>query len=143
MRSSDVLLLDTHAWLWWVQADSRMGRDRSLQKAIDRCAGLGTLWLSALSVWEIAMLDAKSRINLGRDCHAWVNEALIASRVHLAPLEPTISIASTRLDGFPNADPADRIIAATAIQNGWTLVTADKHLVGYFKKRKMPVWGIE
>lgn len=143
MRTPDALLLDTHIWVWLVKGDQRLVGHKALQKAVEELADRESLWVSAFSVWEIAMLDSKGRIDLGRRCEAWVKEALDASRVQLAPLDPATSITSTRLEGFEYGDPADRIIAATAIENGWPLVTADKRLAGYLKGRKMRVWEIE
>lgn len=51
--------------------------------------------------------------------------------LRLAPLEPAIAVASSRLPGDPHGDPADRIIVATARHHGATLVTADDKLLAY------------
>jgi PIN domain nuclease of toxin-antitoxin system len=136
------LLLDTHVWIWWTQGEDRLAKKSSLVRRMEEAAEREDLWVSAISPWEIGMLEAKGRLELGRPCRAWVREALREQGVGLAPLSPEVAILSTRLDAFPHADPADRIIAATAIENGWTLVTADERLQGYMKSRRMPVRGI-
>ena len=136
------LLLDTHIWFWLVTGHERLAQNAVLLKAIELAADRGRLWLSAISVWEIAMLEVKGRLQLGRRCESWMAEALEKSRIRLAPLDPTVSILSTRLEGFFYADPADRMIAATAIDNGWRLVTADQRLGEYMAEKKMGVWGV-
>lgn len=141
-KAPEPLLLDTHIWFWLVTGHERLARNSVLLKAIEKAADRGRLWLSAISVWEIAMLEAKGRIELGRRCESWMDEALKESRIRLAPLDPNIAILSTRLEGFSYADPADRMIAATAIDNGWRLVTADQRLGGYLAEKKIGVWEV-
>jgi PIN domain nuclease of toxin-antitoxin system len=51
--------------------------------------------------------------------------------VRLAPLTPAIAVLSTRLPGALHGDPADRMIAATALAHGARLVTKDKRLAAY------------
>jgi PIN domain nuclease of toxin-antitoxin system len=60
-------------------------------------------------------------------CHS----ALALPGIHLAPLEPAVAVASTRLPGDLHGDPADRLIVATARQLGATLVTADAAVLAY------------
>ena len=61
----------------------------------------------------------------------WVSAALALPGVRLAPIEPAIAVASTRLPGDLHGDPADRLIVATARHLGAVLVTADKQLLAY------------
>jgi len=142
MKIHDALLLDTHVWFWLVTGHERLAKASLLLRRIEAAAETGRLWLSAISVWEIAMLEAKGRVELGRRCESWMGEALEKSHVRLAPLLPTVAILSTRLEGFPHVDPADRMIAATAIDSGLQLVTADQRLVGYMTQHKMRVWEV-
>ena len=127
-------LLDTHAFFWMVQGDARLGRKLEPGR-LDGAADAGRLHLSVISVWEIAMLESKNRLALDVECREWVEMALSASRVRLAPLDPEISVLSTRLPDFPNSDPADRIIVATATVMDWKLVTADKAILRYLESR--------
>lgn len=85
--------------------------------------------MSAITPWEIALLASKKRIDLHRDPLEWLNATL-----HLAPIEPEIAVASTRLPFDIHSDPADRIIVATARHLGATLVTADQSLLELGKK---------
>jgi PIN domain nuclease of toxin-antitoxin system len=91
----------------------------------------GLLMVSAISVWEVAVLDVKRRITLSMDCAAWVERALAAPGVELVALSPTIAIESTRLPGNLSGDPADRMLVATARAMGARLVTRDRKLLDY------------
>ncbi len=74
------------------------------------------------------MLTSKGRLELDRDVLLWVRQALALPKVSLVPLSPEIAVASVALGkGFP-ADPADRILAATALRLRASLITRDKGL---------------
>ena len=126
----DLLLLDTHVWIWLVN-----GGPEPLQAgaadAIRRASAGSALAVSAISVWEVAMLEAKGRLQLQMDCLEWVSEATRRSGVRILPLSPEIAVASTRLPGEWHGDPADRIIAATARHESAALVTRDRALLAY------------
>jgi PIN domain nuclease of toxin-antitoxin system len=118
-----LILLDTHAWVWWA-AEPRKLSPRA-RKAIESAEEIG---VSAISPWEVAMLVSKFRLELDRDVLLWVRQALALPRVTLIPLSPEIAVASTTLGlAFPG-DPADRIIAATALRLRAPLVTRDRRL---------------
>jgi PIN domain nuclease of toxin-antitoxin system len=123
------LLLDTHAFVWLLSGNERLGK-RS-RKAIQTAAEAGMLHLSAISPWEIAVLVSKGRLLLEQDVGEWIQTALALPGIGLAQLSPEIAVASTRLPGEIHADPADRIIVATARHLGATLVTADGLLLAY------------
>lgn len=123
------LLLDTHVFVWLLSGNERLGK-RS-RKAIQAAAEAGMLHLSAISPWEIAVLVSKGRLLLEQDVGEWIQTALALPGICLAQLSPEISVASTRLPGEMHADPADRIIVATARHLGATLVTADGLLLTY------------
>jgi len=59
----------------------------------------------------------------------WIRDALVIPGLTLVPLEPEIAVASTRPPFEMHADPADRILVATARHLGATLVTADAALL--------------
>jgi PIN domain nuclease of toxin-antitoxin system len=115
-----MIVLNTHAWLWWVSKPS--GLSRIAKRRIERESRLG---ISAISCLEIATLVAKSRISLDRDTLEWLDAALMLPKVELLPLTPPIAVKASLLgNNFPG-DPADRIIAATAIIESAPLVTKD------------------
>ena len=117
-----MIVLDTHAWIWLAASPAKLSR-----KARAACAAAGALLVPAISTWKIAMLVAKGRLVLDRDVEVGIKQALALPKVRLEPLTPAISVRATRLTGVPG-DPADRIIAATALEHGATLVTRDEAL---------------
>ena len=122
-------LLDTHALIWLLSGNSRLGQQsRSL---IQQAAQESVLLVSAITPWEIAMLVNKGRLALDRDVGEWVEAALALPGIRLEPLSPAVAVASTRLPGTLHADPADRMIAATARHVGAVLVTEDQQLLAY------------
>lgn len=130
--AAPLLLLDTHVWLWFALGDA--GRLAApVRKKIEAAAHGGKLAVSAISVWEIGMLEAKGRIVLGSPCEKWVETALALPGMRLIGLEPEIAVASSRLPGEMHGDPADRMLAATARARDAVLATADERLVEYGK----------
>jgi PIN domain nuclease of toxin-antitoxin system len=103
----------------------------AVRTSIEQAATAGRLWVSAISVWEVAMLAAKSHVVFSMDVHAWVRQALAAPGLRLAPLSPEIAVASASLPGEFPGDPADRILVATARALTARLVTADRAILEY------------
>lgn len=97
--------------------------------ALQDARATGAIRLSAISIWEVGMLDAKGRLDLFMPVAQWVKGALAG--VSLEPLSPEVAILSSRLSGAFHYDPADRIIAATAQANGFRLLTADAKMLLY------------
>ena len=81
------------------------------------------------------MLAEQKRIHLEIDCLDWVEQAFASSNITLIPLTPRIAIQSTRLPETPHGDPADRILIATAHEEGAVLVTCDQKLLEYGQGR--------
>ena len=121
------LLFDTHSLIWLMFGDAKLGK--IARGAIALACRENHAWVSAITPWEIGVLVNKKRIDLFRDVLDWVREALAIEGVSLIGLEPEIAVASTRLPFEMHADPADRILVATARHLGATLVTADRALL--------------
>ena len=134
------LLLDTHALVWLAVGDARLSA--AARKRIESAAQHQQLWVSAITPWEIGMLVAKGRLVLDRDVMDWVAAALALPGIRLAPLDPAVAVASTRLPGELHGDPADRLIVATARRLGATLVTADAALLSYGRRRHVGVLAV-
>jgi len=132
------LLLDTHAWIWLAEGIP----DKLSRSCLDRIRVAGReqrLLVSAISVWELGMLEAKGRVLLPMNIRDWVEEALSKPGLALAPLSPEIAIESSHLPGNLHGDPADRIIVATARVLGGTLLTRDRQLIAYSRQRHVRV----
>jgi len=122
---AESLLLDTHALLWWQAGSDRLSpRARRLIDTAPR------LFLSAISLFELAQLVDRGRVALDRPTQIWVHDLLADGIVTIAELTPAIAVAAAQLDEF-TGDHADRIIYATAVHNQLTLVTKDDHLADY------------
>lgn len=128
--SVDLYVLDTHVWIWLVNG----GPERLLGGATDairRASAESALAVSAISIWEVAMLESKGRLQLQMECLEWVAEATRRAGLRVLPLSPEIAVASTRLPGDLHGDPSDRIIVATARHESAILVTRDRGLLSY------------
>jgi PIN domain nuclease of toxin-antitoxin system len=121
-----VIVLDTATWIWRASDPKRL--TKSARRAIDEAE---RALVSAISVWEVAMLVAKRRIRLDRPVEQWVDVALKLPGVQLAPLEPSIAIRTTKLPGEFHLDPADRIIVATALEYAVAVATPDERIRSY------------
>jgi PIN domain nuclease of toxin-antitoxin system len=125
------LLLDTHVWVWLA-----LGTPGSLSAqvlaAIDAAARRRAVLVSIISVWEVAMLHAKQRLHLPMPVATWVDRALAPAEIALLPLARSdVLLDSCALPGDFHADPADRLLVATARAEGATLVTRDRKILGY------------
>ena len=137
VRESKELLLDTHVWIWLVNGERKI-QGGTLDKLIrDKRFSLDVR-VSAMSVWEVGMLEIKGRIELPFDCLEWIRRALGAPGVSLAPVTAEIAVASSRLPGEFHGDPVDRILVATAQYLGATLVTQDSQILAYSKEHRLP-----
>lgn len=132
------LLLDTHVWLWLMTGDSILSP--SFTEAIERSQGHDNVLISAISIWEVGMLVEKKRVELEMDCLDWVEQSLAGPGIRLVPLSPRIAIESTRLPGEIHGDPADRILIATAHEEGAVFVTCDQKLLEYGSDRFVTVY---
>jgi len=121
-----VIVLDTATWIWRASDPKRL--TTSARRAIDEAE---PALVCAISVWEVAMLVAKRRIQLDRPVEQWVDIALALPGIQLAALEPAIAVRSTKLPGEFHPDPADRIIVATALENVISIVTPDERIRSY------------
>jgi PIN domain nuclease of toxin-antitoxin system len=127
------LLLDTHVWVWYVENEAKRF-SRRITPLVERAVQRGDVVISAISVWEIAQLEALRRLELTMDVRTWVGRALAFPGVRLKGLSPSIAIESTRLPGEPHRDPADRLLIATARLMGAALVTCDEAVLRYAKR---------
>jgi PIN domain nuclease of toxin-antitoxin system len=126
------LVLDTHLLIWLFEGVDSMGANARAE--IDEATPQNSVFVSAITPWEIALLVSKNRLKLDRDVMHWLSDALSRPGITLIPLEPEIAVDSTRLPFDIHPDPADRILVATARHLGATLVTADKALLDLAKK---------
>jgi len=117
------LVLDTHVLLWHASESENLSE--AARKAM---ASADELAVSAISAWEIGMLISKGRLSLSYDVSAWIGLAGRLPKIRWIDIGPELAVLSTRLPGTFHGDPTDRLITATAISLGATLVTADDRI---------------
>ncbi|MDE0391032.1 MAG: type II toxin-antitoxin system VapC family toxin [Rhodospirillales bacterium] len=122
-------LFYTHVMIWAVEGERRLATDATA--AITAAGQADEVGISAITPWEIALLAERGRLRLAREVSAWIKAALALPGIRLIPLEPEITADSVRLPGAFHADPADRLIVATARQWGAPLFTADYAILSY------------
>lgn len=123
------LLLDTHAAIWITRNEPLAPRATEAVNAAHQAAG--TVFVSAITAWEVGLLVARNRLKLLMTPQRWFARLLDVPGISLAELSPDILIASSFLPGEPPRDPADRILLATARDLGATLITRDRLLLKY------------
>ncbi|GAB6042648.1 type II toxin-antitoxin system VapC family toxin [Endothiovibrio diazotrophicus] len=122
-----MILLDTHALIWLDEGSPRLGVE-ALRRIDDALVG-ERLTVSAISFWEVAMLRAKGRLELQMGVAQWRSD-LLAAGLRETPVNGSVGIVAAELSGF-HGDPADRLIVATALGAGATLVTADRRILDW------------
>jgi PIN domain nuclease of toxin-antitoxin system len=126
-----VILLDTHAAIW-LAIDQGLGKQS--QRIADKALADDRLALSAFSFWELGMLIAKRRLRAVKSAGE-LRAKLLAAGIRELPLTGEIAVLAAELENL-NGDPADRIIAATAIAHDATLMTADNRLLQWRHRLK-------
>ncbi len=124
-----LLLLDTHIWIWFMLANAELAI--SSQTAINRAAASGQLRISAISVWEAALLASRGGIELGQPLAQWMEGAVSAAGLSIEPLAPRIAVEACCLPETFHRDPADRLIVATARVTNAELMTRDRRILDY------------
>ena len=123
------IVLDTHAWIWWVTEDRRLSRRgaQAIQHALDG----GELSLSMISIWEVAKKVEKQQLVLDRPMRDWLDQATARTGLVLTELTPAILVDSCDLPQPFHGDPADQLIVATARHERAALVTKDRNIRRY------------
>lgn len=129
LKTPSSVVLDTHAWVWWVSEPARLTPRAA--KLVDTAASARTLYVSSISAWEVALLVRKDRLRLTMAVEDWVAKSETLPFLQFVPVDNAIALKSAMLPDFPHPDPADRIVAATALTLGAVLVTKDQTLLGY------------
>ena len=120
------MLSDTHALLWFLNSNPRLGREATLK--IREATVNGDAAFSAISVWEVALLLAKNRLTLNVAATQW-RQSLLATGFIEIPVDGAIAARSVNLTNLHD-DPADRIIMATALE-GHQLITDDDRILNW------------
>jgi len=125
-----VVLLDTHAWIWSVEGDTRR-IGRRARALLTRAEGQDRIRVSAVSLFEIMALTTSGRLRLSRPAEGWLRDSLGTAGVRLAELTPAIAIDAGAIPRGALADPLDRLLVATARQLEATFLTSDAQILAY------------
>ena len=125
MVREPVILLDTHVWIWWLSDPERLST-RATQ-AISEAKARGNILVSSISAWELATLS-KKWLQLSIEAADWIARSEALPFLQFIPVDNQIAVKAT-LPGEPrHEDPVDRIIIATALVLGATLITMDEKI---------------
>lgn len=124
-----MLLLDTHAWIWAVEGDARIGR--RTRQLLTRAHADGSLRVSPASLFEIVALCTQGRLRLSQPPDQWIRQSLDVSGVRLAELSAGVAIDAGYIPRTALADPLDRLLVATARQLDAALLTGDAAMLAY------------
>lgn len=117
-----MILLDTHAWLWWAGDHSKLPARLRKRLAAERA-----LAISAVSCWEAAMLIRHGRLELAPDGRTGIRDACAIPNLRVLPVTQAIATEAGLLENV-HGDPADRIIVATALELRAPLATRDDRI---------------
>jgi PIN domain nuclease of toxin-antitoxin system len=121
------ILLDTHVWIWSQESPQSLGptaREAIADEDND-------LFVSPVSSLELARLAWGGRLTLTGRLQTWIAESMNALLADTAPFTHDVALAAYDLPGEFHRDPADRVLAATAMVNDLTLVSADERILTY------------
>jgi PIN domain nuclease of toxin-antitoxin system len=123
------LLLDTCAAIWFAE-NQRMSA-AALEMIDQAFEAEVPVFVSPITAWEIGLLTARGRMGFHIAPQLWFRRLMAVPGMELADLSPDVLLASSFLPGTPPRDPADRVLAATARECGYVLVTRDRPLLNY------------
>ena len=120
------LLLDTHVWLWWNTEPERLSAAARRQISDPR----NEVFLSAASVWEIAIKQRLGKLPLREPVSSYITRRLAADDVRPLPISVDHAAGVETLE-LRHHDPFDRILIVQARHEGLRLLTADEQVLSY------------
>lgn len=121
-----MIVLDTCVMIFDALEPDRIGRRARWE--LDAASAKGTAACSDISLWEIAMLAARGRLDPGTDVITFIDLVVTSRNLQVLPITPEVAYLSASYRGFSHADPADRIIGSTAMFLKAPLLTPDARL---------------
>ncbi len=130
-------LLDTHSLIWYMDGNENLS-DKVRKTIVDRH---NQIFVSAISFWEIAIKTVIGKFNAKEYDLAKIKKNCLNLRIKLLPIEVNDSFAYRNLPlKKKHRDPFDRMLIATAIQNGWTLLSCDDKFDQYKEDGLKVLW---
>ncbi|HET7435117.1 MAG TPA: type II toxin-antitoxin system VapC family toxin [Thermoanaerobaculia bacterium] len=119
-----MIVADTHAFIWWMNNPRQLSHD-----ALTALVEADKIGIAAITCWEVALLHQRGRITIRGDVAQWLHSATATENVTVLPLSVEVAVRASRLPDVIR-DPADRLIVATALEHGTSLVTKDGRITG-------------
>ena len=121
-----MLVLDTHVLIWWVNGSPAL--KARARREIHGAVAKGPVHASTISAFEIRTAVRRGRLHLGIPVEQWFAEIAALTELRMQPVTAEIAVLAGSFGTDAPGDPADRLIAATALALKATLVTADARL---------------
>ena len=121
-----MLLLDTHVLIWWLTEGSEL--EKRWRQPIETAERTQSLYVSAITLWEIAKLVERGKIKLRDGVDVLLTSLETNRAIQVLPITAAVALKSTRLGANFHNDPADQLITATAIVHKLQLVTANRRI---------------
>lgn len=131
-----MIILDTSALIRWVSYPEKLSK--KAREVIRETVKNEEILVSSVSIWEIALLLKKGRLEFFIDTDRWLEKLENLSFVRFIPVDNWIAYRSVNLNGEFHKDPADRMIVATTLINRATLITSDRKILDY--KQVQTIW---
>ena len=122
------IILDTHILLWTLLEPNRLSE--KIKNIIPKAQDSDNLFISSITLWEIAMLISKKRINVFEPTVTFLNSISNIQGLNIAQINASISADSCSLVDF-HGDPADRLIVSTTRELSGSLVTQDQKILDF------------
>ena len=124
-----MIVLDTHVWVWYM--DNPQMLSPAAAEAIADAQKSSAVYISAISAWEIYMLEKKGQLEFKISALDWVRRCERLSFLKFVPVDNEIARVAVQLPGELHPDPADRMIVATSLILGAPLVTKDRRILEF------------
>ena len=122
-----MILLDTHALVWWALDPDQLSKTARAQcAAMERAGGFA----SSVSIWELAVKVRRGKLDLGLAVAEFARRLERGGVVRLLPVDVSIWLKSAELD-WEHRDPADRVIVASAMLQGVPVLSKDDIIRGF------------
>ena len=119
-----MILLDTHVLVWLTSEPAKLSKHAN--SGIRRASRGGGIAISAITLWELGWLASHGRLQPTGTVEAYLEE--VSSRVAVLPITTRVAALTNLFSTDYSSDPCDRIIGATALAEGITLVTKDEKI---------------
>ena len=116
-------VVDTHALCWWIEEPARLSARAEKMLTAAECGAVPAV-VCAVSFWELELKKLRGSLETRRPLDEWVRRLSDLEWLSIAPVDANIWLASARV-AWTHRDPADRIIAATAMDRGLPVLTKD------------------